>query len=227
MRNAIITMMVVLLPAAGASAYPDKYFYSSGQILPGEHWNNVYIYNDDTVVDMLGGGADGIGTYDASTVNIVDGYVNTLATQEFSRANISGGYVYSLFGMGQSTATVSGLAAGRTFGVEDWATLTITGGTLENICARDQGILNLRGGVVSESLGAWNSAVVNIYGYGFTYDPDGGAFDGGQLRGFYLNSSPFSIDLYGVQTYEHLNLIPEPASIFLLGFGVLALRRKG
>ena len=62
----LIVPAVILFTAPQLQAVTEnKTFTSSGQILPGEEWNNVYIYNDDTVVDMLGGGADGIGTYDA------------------------------------------------------------------------------------------------------------------------------------------------------------------
>jgi len=227
MRNAIITMMVVLLPAAGASAYPDKYFYSSGQILPGEHWNNVYIYNDDTVVDMLGGGADGIGTYDASTVNILGGYVSTLSTLDLSTANVSGGYVYILGAMGQSTATFSGLAAGMSFGVEDSATLNVTGGMVDAVGAMEQGTLNLRGGVVSDCLGARDLSTVNIFGYNLAKAPTGGTYGYGVVSGYWWDETPFTINLNGSETYSRINLIPEPATLLLLAFGAFALRRKG
>jgi len=220
-------LSVVLFAGNGLYAVPvDKIFTSSGQILPGEEWENVFIHNDGTIVDMIGGDVDGIATYDASMVNVTGGHVNTLDALEFSTVNISGGYVYGLFGKNQSIVTFSGLAAGRTFGVEDWAILTITGGVLDYLGAMEQGTLNIRGGVVSDSLGAWDSANVNIYGYGFTYDPSGGSADGGQLRGFYLNGSSFILDLYGAQTYTHINLVPEPATLLLLGFGIFVLRQK-
>lgn len=54
-----LTMTAVVLLAACPAQAVDKDFYSSGQILPGEEWNSVYVYNDDTVVDMLGGFVDG------------------------------------------------------------------------------------------------------------------------------------------------------------------------
>ncbi|MHC4705729.1 MAG: hypothetical protein ACYS8I_01410, partial [Planctomycetota bacterium] len=59
--------VIVPLTSGQAHALLDKTFTSSGQILPGEEWNSVHIYNDDTVVDMLGGFVEGMATYDAST----------------------------------------------------------------------------------------------------------------------------------------------------------------
>ncbi len=51
----ILVFVILLLSAPLAQALPvDKDFTSSGQILPGEEWNNVSIYNDATIVDMLG-----------------------------------------------------------------------------------------------------------------------------------------------------------------------------
>ena len=73
----ILTIVIAMLLGVGqAMAYPDKYFYSSGEINDCEHWENVFIYNDDTVVDMFGGDVDSIGTYDSSTVNVTGGQVS-------------------------------------------------------------------------------------------------------------------------------------------------------
>ncbi len=100
------------------------------------------------------------------------------------------------------------------------------GGTAEYLGAIDSGTVNIYGGLITESLGAWNDAVVNIYGYDFNYDPMGGSRDGGQLTGFWLDSTAFIIDLYGTDTYSHINLIPEPCSLLLLALGCLFLKRK-
>ena len=94
-KIAIVIALIGLLEACPAHS-EDITFTSSGQILPGEEWGNVYIYNDDTIVDMLGGLADSIGAYDESTLNVLAGYVSTLDAREFSTANVSGGQVYGL-----------------------------------------------------------------------------------------------------------------------------------
>jgi len=52
-----------------AQAYPDKDFNSSGQINDGDYWNNVNIYGDDTILDMLGGWVLSVTTYNESIFN--------------------------------------------------------------------------------------------------------------------------------------------------------------
>jgi hypothetical protein len=190
-------------------AAEDKIFTSSGQIVDGEEWNNVSIYNDDTIVDMLGGLVDRMGTYDASTLNVTGGYVSTLEAHEFSTANVSGGYVYGVFASDNAILNFSGDASAVRLGVGgDLGTINMTGGTTHYLGGGDSSTTNLYGGIISENLGAVDSAVVNVYGYGFEFDPNGGSRDGGQLTGFWLDDSAFIIDLYGAETYSHINLIP-------------------
>ena len=229
MKTKIITILAaVILSFTSVQLYAvpiDKTFTFSGQIIDGEEWDNVYIYNDDTIVDMLGGDVDSIGTYDASTVNVTGGHVSTLDAREFSTANISGGFVYGLHAKNNSIINFSDDASGASIGARDFGMLNMYGGTTDLIGVIDSGTLNLYGGLITESLGAWNDAVVNIYGYDFNYDPMGGSRDGGQLTGFWLDSTAFIIDLYGTETYSNINLIPEPATFLLFGLGISLLKK--
>lgn len=222
-----IIVAVILFAGNGLYAVPtDKIFTSSGHILPGEEWANVFIYNDGTLVNMLGGDVDSIGTYDASMVNVTGGSVSTLDALEFSIANITGGYAYSVFTRYNSTVNFSGNANSVSLGVVDSGIVNMAGGTTTYLRAGNISSINLYGGIVSEYLNAWDSATVNIYGYGFNYDPSAGSWDGGQLTGFWLDDTPFTIDLYDAQTYNHINLIPEPATVLLMSLGSLILRRR-
>jgi len=224
----VIITGVLLFTATRLAAVPeDKIFTSSGQILPGEEWGNVYIYNDYTIVDMLGGNVDSIGTYDASMVNVIDGSVNTLEAHEFSTANVSGGYVYTLWARDSGTANLSDMGSVVSLSARgSFGKVNMTDGTTEYLRAGDSGTINLHGGIVSEYLNAWDFATVYIYGYGFNYDPSAGNWNGGQLTGFYLDDTAFTIDLYDAQTYNHINLIPEPATVLLVSLGSLMLRRR-
>jgi hypothetical protein len=219
---------VVLLAAWPAQGVlEDKIFTSSGQILPGEEWNSVYVYNDDTVVDMLGGFVEGLGTYDASTVNVTAGEINTLDATDFSTANVSGGDVLSLWAFDSATARLSGTATCFNIGARgSFGVLNMSGGSTEYLGTIESGTLNLYGGVVTDSLGAWDTATINIFGYDLLLTSSGGSYGYGQVSGFWLDHTPFTINLNGEETYTHINLIPEPASLLLLGLGAAFLRRK-
>jgi hypothetical protein len=205
-------VVLIFLIAAPALRAVDKTFTSSGQILPGEEWGNVYVYNDDTVVDMLGGILDSIVSNDASTLNVFDGEVSTLAALEFSTANIFGGSVHGAYAWDQASVTLSGTGTVLSFGAGGSSgTVNMLGGVAEYVRAGDTSVANLYGGLVNSYLNAWDSASVNIYGYDFDYDPAGGNWNGGQLTGFWLDHTPFTIDLYDTETYGHVNLVPEPS----------------
>ena len=64
---------------------------------------------------------------------------------------------------------------------------------------------------------------VKLYAIELSVDP---WYDHIEVR--WLNSEgPHTIGLLGGEsTYDHLQFIPEPASIILLGMGILALRRR-
>ncbi|MHC4621987.1 MAG: hypothetical protein ACYTEQ_29965 [Planctomycetota bacterium] len=227
MKTAPITIIatVILCIAAPSYAAEDKTFTSSGQILPGQEWNNVYIYNDDTVVDMLGGSADYISTFDASTLNVVHGQAEVGAF-DYSTINISGAELSGAHALGNGTVNFYATGQSRALGAGEFGTANMYGGTVEQLGASDSGLLNIYGGLITDCLGASGTSVVNMYGFDFDYDPSGGAYDGGQLAGFWLNGNPFTLDLYGSETYSHINQVPEPSGVVILALGVLLLRRK-
>jgi len=226
MKLAPLTMIAALMAFIAAPLQAlDQTFYSSGQILPGESWDLVHIYNDDTVVDMLGGSADWIATHDASTLNIIDGYAQ-VAAFDYSRINISGGTLSGAEASNYATVCFYANGDSRALGASQFGTANMYGGTVEQLGAIHSGVLNLYAGLVTDSLGAWDTSVINIYGYDFNYDVTGGAYDGGQLTGFWLNGSPFTLDLYGAETFSHINQIPEPSALVILALGALLLRRR-
>jgi hypothetical protein len=195
----IISAVVLLAAWPAQGVLLDKTFTSSGQILPGEEWNSVYVYNDDTVVDMLGGFVEGLGTYDASTVNVTAGEINGLNAHEFSTANVSGGTVLTL--AAYDSATVKLFPNGTVFSLDaaGAGTAYMTGGVTEYGRTGDSSTMNLYGGTITNYINAWDSSTINVYGYGFSYSPSGGSW--------------------------HINLIPEPNSLILLAAGALFAKR--
>jgi len=230
MKTKIITILalaqILCFTASELSALEDKIFTSSGQILDGEEWNNVHIYNDDTIVDMLGGLVDSIGTHDTSTVNITGGHVNTLVALELSTSNISDGFVYGLDACDYSIVNLYGNADLFAPRVRNFGTLNMTGGSVDHLGAIDSGIINLYGGIISDRLISCDSSVVNIYGYDLLKTNTGGKYDYGQVSGFWANGTAFTIDLNGFETYSHINLIPEPSTLILFAIGFFLIKQK-
>ena len=227
-RKQILTILaaVMLFAAANVQAV-NKAFTESGQIVDGEVWDEVWIYGNDTVVDMLGGSVlDHISSYDFSTLNMTGGDSLGVYAFDNSIANISSGILYSIGAQDYATVNFSSNAETKGIGAQSFGTVNVTGGAVEHVGASESGTVNLYGGIITDYLGASDFAIVNIYGYGFHYDTLAGNLDGGQLTGFWLDETTFTIDLYGIETYSHINLIPEPNSLLLLLFGSFLLRRN-
>ncbi|MHC4624367.1 MAG: PEP-CTERM sorting domain-containing protein [Planctomycetota bacterium] len=229
MKTKTCVIILGLILSAGGQAgavLDDKIFTSSGQILPGEEWNSVYVYNDDTVVDMLGGFVEGMATYDASTVNVSAGHINTLDATDFSRVNLSGGEVYGLEARDETSIYISGTVTVFAPRVRASAVINIVSGTIDHLGAIQTGRINLYGGIISDYLVGLDSAVINIYGHDLVKTVSGGPYGYGQVYGFWVDDTPFTINLNGADTHSHINLIPEPSSLALLALGGLLLRRK-
>jgi len=181
-------------------------FYSDGTIDEPNVYMNVGIWNDATV-DMYGGAVtNDLAVNDESTFNLWGGLASEIYNN--SMVNIYGGEVTSTIAMGPSTITnIYGgtiTTSWSTFYVSTSATLNIYGGNI-----------NVGG------CSFWGDKTVNIYGYGFDYDP--GSY---VLTGFLADDSPFTLNDVDNDEYQRINLIPEPGTVLLLGLGGLALLRK-
>ena len=200
----IITVVIFFIPSQLYAA--DKIFTSSGEINEGDFWTFIEIYNDGTVVDMYGGGADFIYTYDGSTLNVMGGTADVGAL-DYSTINITGGNIGAAYAWDNGTVNFYGSSSTKGLGASYSGRINMFSGTVESIGVGGMSITNLYGGQITDCLGAGQSSVVNVHGYGFDYNPSGGSYDGGQITGFWLDNVPFTIDLYGVATYAHINFI--------------------
>ena len=83
--------------------------------------------------------------------------------------------------------------------------------------------------LVTDDLAAGESALINVYGYNLGKSAAGGEFGNGFVWGEWQSGVAFNFDFYGTDTHSHVILheIPEPATILLLGFGGLLLRKRG
>ena len=218
MKTKIITIVLAAVILLGISEVwaTSIAFYEDGVIQDGDVYSSVAVLNSATV-DMTGGIVTGIFTaYDYSTVNVSGGVLNILDSWDSATLNLFGDVQVHELG-----AVYSG-------------TVNIFGGNVGLIEAWNQSTVNLYGGMISEYLEAYGTEdlVISIFGYGFNYDPLAGDYRGGQLTGFWFDDTPFSIDLYYedepsgplIDTWSHIVLIPEPATILLIGLGAINIR---
>jgi hypothetical protein len=149
------------------------------------------------------------------------------ATDFYTDVTIQNGDVYNDFIYVHNNATVK-MTGGQVADIQllDASVLNMSEGSLSFLWLANTSTANLSGGTIG--LGfvyALDQSAVNIYGYGFTPTPYGTA---DLLSGFWADNNPFAIQLRRTHLPdEHyvLHEVPEPASMFLLGFGAFLFRR--
>jgi hypothetical protein len=223
MKNLILIVCVVLMTGAVATKAESIVFTESGEILEGEVWDMVDIFGDDTIVDMSGGITDYISTFNSSTFNMTAGNTEVGAF-DTSTINLFGGNLSGAIAWDNAEVNLFDCDYSLNLSVGGSGIANMTGGTVEDLHAGGSGIINLFGGLVSDSLNAWDSAVVNVYGYDLFKTTTGGIYGYGQVYGFWLDDTAFTIDFSTPQTYSHINLIPEPCTLCLFGLGALLAR---
>ena len=222
---AILT--VLLLLGAVASAYPNWDIYDDTDIYDG-NYGLINIYDtppNSTTVNMYGGFADYISAYDESTLNFFGGNADIEAFEN-SNVSITGGSVGILRSSNNSVISFSGAADSESIRLQHVGVCDINGGTTENIVTTDFSIVNWNGGDITDYISAYDSSIINIYGYDLFINQAGGSYGYGQVYGYLTDDTYISVDLYNSEAYDHINLIPEPATFVLFGIGSLMLFLK-
>ncbi len=102
----------------------------------------------------------------------------------------------------------------------------IFGGQMDLLYVHDDSTINIYNGNL-DALGVTENGSVDLYAYDVTYHPDGGHFDRGWIEGKYIADDLFfTFDLNHLDTFSHINVVPEPSTILLFALGTLFLRKQ-
>lgn len=217
----LLTLLIIITPAICHATIIT--FTSSGTIQNGDVYNQVYVENDGTVVDMTGGQIGNLQTSYISTFNLHGGQIAKVNPTD-TGPNID-------IGPSGTINILNGLVDIGDFVLGEESYTLIQGGQIAamRMKAYYDCIVDIKGGVLQldsfDMVGFNELPTVNIYGSGFNYDPTGGTYEG-ILTGYLMDGNPFSIDDISESEYLRFNLIPEPTTLLLFGLGGLFLRKR-
>ncbi|HIJ70827.1 MAG TPA: hypothetical protein HPP87_05620 [Planctomycetes bacterium] len=230
-RNTTVVIIAAVMCCISTTVWGEIYFENESDpcgcfvddldIYDGDYY--WYVDADETsVVDIFGGTVDEFAPFGFSTANISGGQTKVLDALQTSRVNITGGEVLDLSASGQSMVSIIG-------GEVDW--LYVSDGSEATVVNGQVGYLWAEG-----------LSTVDITGYDISYEPYF-SYDNtreaweGLLTGYWQGSesTPFSIITWDEGTYDQIVLhdlgplpgLPEPATLLLLGCGMLVLRKRG
>ena len=146
---------------------------------------------------------------DDTIVNMYGGYVHVGITHDESTFNIYGGLIEDQLSLGHTSV------------------VNAYGGILNTILVEQDSTLNLFGtDYDGQSHVLWSTGgSINLYSNDAVYLPGGGEHGENVFEGMYLDGVSFSWVVYP-DTYSHVTIVPEPATLLLLGFGGLFVRKS-
>ena len=215
MKRRIISVLVVFAVCAGVA---EAAIYNIG---PGEEFGSLVLHNNDSLF-MTGGEGDDLDLRDLSTATIEntnpiigeeDGGIWEVFVSSTSTLDFNGGEINSIEALWDGTVNMTGGIL-TTLEMHSESQAYLEGGLIENL-ASDQTLL---GGL------PWEDALIHIFALDYLYDSPSNL-----LTGHWGDNSAFSINLIDigtVPTYDYIefHIIPEPATLFLVGLGGMLLR---
>jgi hypothetical protein len=113
-------------------------------------------------------------------------------------------------------------------GAVDSSRFNMHGGSMYRLLVRDDSVVNIYGGDLTYLVIYGNeNGVVNLHAYDVVYHPSDDSASGWIDGKYIANDQYFKIDRFP-ETYflEHVNIVPEPGTLLLMGFGAFLFGRK-
>jgi hypothetical protein len=225
-----LIILLICLSVGHVACATVTYITSDATIKDGDVYNGVVIQDsppNHTTVNMTGGTVyEGLDVLDSATFNFSGGQAG-IGAFDRSTVNITGG-IASVGVGGNATANIFNNANVAMATAGGLGTLNVYGGTIGLLSADESSgppVINIYGGTITDYILVYLPATVNVFGYDLAKTSTGGTYGAGQVTGFWLDGSPFTINLGYSDVYSAINLIPEPSTLLLLGAGAFLLRK--
>lgn len=204
MRKEILVIAGIVLLISAVTTQAEIIWDSGHHVFSEGSETHIYM-NNDASADIIGGDIGELYMYDFTESDITGGHIGALLCDDSSYAYIHDSSSISLIRPNHSSV------------------VDIYDGTINDVLAIGSSITNIHGGSLY-ILDARESSIVNLYTIVYDFDPSGGFYGAGLLTGEWIGSgASFSIN-FDDGTIDHVNFVPEPATILLFGMGGLILR---
>jgi len=239
-----VVLFLGACPALGALEFNDGLTHNIDYSISGSVWVDWQTPAMYTTVNLLPGGSISspymLKGFEYSRINILGGSVYDLVSRGSSQVNMSGGSIgCHLYSSDSSQVNISGGSIGSYLYICDSSQADISGGEIGSyFWIYDSSQVNISGGTIRGPLWPSDNSIIRIFGSDFAVDGQpagygeltnifGGAYYEDPTR--YLTGTLASGDLiyvpFNIGQDARIILIPEPATMALLGIGLLFLRK--